>query len=147
MVAVIDGSTNTLITQIPMGNSGTLPLAIGVNSVTNRVYVGFEDRSFFSRAGPTGDEVAVIDGSTNTVITNIEVGHLPRNFGVNTSTNLIYSANEGSNTVSAIDGSNNTVVATIPVGSSPLCPGVNSATNMIYASNGGSNTVSVISGA
>ena len=46
---------------------GGYPIDAGVNPTTNRIYV----------ANTTGDSVAVVDGSTNAVITTITVGDAP----------------------------------------------------------------------
>lgn len=53
------------------------------------------------------------------MLTTISVGNSPTGVGVNTSTNLIYVANNNSNNVSVIDRNTNTVIVTVPVGSTP----------------------------
>nr|WP_308161960.1 hypothetical protein [Bacillus sp. ISL-75] len=63
---------------------------------------------YVSNAG--SNDVSVINGVTNTVITTIAVGTIPLGVGVNTSTNLIYVANTVSNDVSVISGATNTVI-------------------------------------
>src|SRR5690349_21508662 len=84
---------------------GDLPLGVGVNAITNRIYV----------ANAGSNAVSVIDGVTNTVVATVAVGTGPLGVGVNAITNRIYVANAGSNAVSVIDGVTNTVVATVPV--------------------------------
>ena len=66
--------------------------------------------------------VSVIDTATNTVLGTIAVGPDPVGVAVNSNGNLVYVANNGSNTVSVIDttqGLLGAVTATITVGTSP----------------------------
>jgi YVTN family beta-propeller protein len=135
-----------VIATIPVGN---WPVRVGVNPLTNRIYV----------ANDTGDSVSVIDGPTNTVVTTIPVGDWPRGVAVNMTTNRIYVANQHDNNVSVIDGATDTEIDTdgnpgngitrIPVGSGPVGVDVNPTTNRIYVANfsWGSGSVSVIDGA
>ena len=59
-VSVINGSTNSVLTTIPVGNS---PRGISVNPSTNMVYVAnFNDNN-----------VTVIDGKTNKVVNTIPI--------------------------------------------------------------------------
>jgi len=109
---------------------------VGVNPVTNRVYV----------ANYYGDKVSVIDAATNTVVATVPVGGGPEGVGVDLSSGRIYVANWSSDTVSVIDGATNSVIATVPVGSGPRGVGVNPSTNRIYVANRNSNSVSVIDG-
>jgi YVTN family beta-propeller protein len=68
------------------------PFGISVNPSTNIAYVANAD----------SNTVSVIDGKTNTVISNITVGRSPHSVSVNPSTNIAYVANADSNTVSVI---------------------------------------------
>lgn len=123
-----------VVNNISVGQS---PQGVGVNAVTNRVYVASGDT----------DTVSVIDGTTEGVIATIDVGNQPVGVAVNDITNQIYVANYSGDTVSVIDGLENVVTATIPVGSRPIGVGVNRESNRVYVSNLSSNTVSVIDGA
>lgn len=105
-------------------------------SALNRIYV----------PNSSSNNVSVIDGNSNTVITTITVGTNPVGVGVNPATNRIYVTNQGSHSVSVIDGFTHVVIATIMVGASPEGVNVNPATNRIYITNRGSNNVSVING-
>lgn len=105
-VNVINGSTDTVINSITVGNS---PYGVGVNVITNKIYV----------ANNNGNNVSVINGATDTVITTVNVGTNPLGVAVNSNTNRIYISNSGSNSVSVIDGSTDTVIQTILVGTSP----------------------------
>ena len=125
-----------LLTTIP---SITSPYAIGVNPVTNKIYVACQSG---------GGLVYVIDGATNTVKTQIAVGSVPYAVAVNPLTNKVYVANETGNSVSVIDGSSDTVTTTVQLGTgaSPFAVVVNTSTNVVYAINNGNDTVTVING-
>ena len=136
-VSVIDGNTNTVIDTIP--GLDFRPRLLGINPVTNTVYVGNEGNG-------SGTTLAVINGLTDKIVQNITVGTGPSGVAVNPVTNRIYTANGTSNNVSVVDGSTNKVIATIPVGLRPLDVAVNTLTNRVYVSDSASNTLSVIDG-
>jgi YVTN family beta-propeller protein len=79
---------------------GRYPFGISVNPSTDMAYVANSD----------SNTVSVIDGKTNTVISNITVGRSPVAISANPSTNIAYVANADSNTVFVIDGKTNTSV-------------------------------------
>jgi len=120
-LTVIDGSTNTIVGTATVG---FVPTGIGVNTVTNRIYVGSQNTN----------DVTVIDGSTDAVLATISVPFMPALFGVdvNPTTNRIYVANDGP--ISVIDGSTNTVIANIPVSGTFTGLAVNPALNEVYVS-------------
>jgi uncharacterized repeat protein (TIGR01451 family) len=126
----------TVTTTIPTGNN---PFGVGINRVTNTIYV----------ANSSNDTVNVIDGGTNTVSATILVGNNPTGVGINEATNTIYVAHSNTigNTVSVINGATNTVTTTIAVGSNSQPVVVNVTTNTIYVANYNDNTVNVIDGA
>jgi len=111
---------------------------VGVNSETNRIYV--------TNTARYGDSLTVIDGMTNSVIANVEVGNFPFGVGINEKTNKIYVANLSSDKVSVIDGETDSVISTVGVGENPYMVGVNSITNKIYVTNFDDDNVSVIDG-
>jgi YVTN family beta-propeller protein len=124
-VSVIDGSTNTVVTTIPVGSH---PHGVAVNPSTNRVYVANYDSG----------NVSVIDGSSDGVLTAIPVGLHPYAVTVDPATNRIYASNHDSGTgtyvVSVIDGVTNSVLASIPTGDyKPEGVAANPTTNRIYA--------------
>jgi YVTN family beta-propeller protein len=133
-LSVIDGSSNTLATDIKVN---TQPFSrIAVNPVTNMVYVANEN----SRS------VYVIDSYTKMILKTIELNGYPKSITVNPATNIIYVANDVTGIVSVISGTNNTEIKNIQVGTNPSAIAVNPDTNMIYVANSDSNTVSVIDG-
>src|SRR5438128_3565883 len=86
-VHVIDASTNSLVTSIPLGNS---TIGIGVDEATNRIYAG-------------GSSVFAIDGATNTLAATVP--HVPTlGVAVNSATNLIYASGYFSHNVTVIAG-------------------------------------------
>lgn len=92
-VFVIDGFNNNVVGTIAV--SGGYLNGISVNPNTNRVYVA----DYFS------DFVSLIDGSTDMVVGNANVGANPREISVNPNTNKIYVTIGGSGTLAVIDGS------------------------------------------
>ena len=117
---------------------GTSPNGIGINPVTNRIYV----------ANYGNNTVSAIDGTNNVVVDTIPVGSLPISIGVNPTTNRVYVANLIGNTVSVIDSTTDMVIGSpILVGRGPQAVGINSITNSIYVVNTRDNSVSVIDGA
>ncbi|WP_346426550.1 YncE family protein [Bacillus thuringiensis] len=73
---------------------------------TNRIYV----------TNANNDNVSVISGAANAVITTISVGSSPVGVGINPSTNLIYVTNANNDNAFVIDGLTNRVIKTISVG-------------------------------
>ena len=114
--------------------AGTVPFAVAVNPVTNKIYV----------ANNSSNDVTVIDGATNTTST-VTAGTGPTAVAVNPVTNKIYVANLNSNNVTVIDGATN-LTSTVTVGMNPTAVAVNPVTNKIYVANLNSNNVTVIDG-
>jgi YVTN family beta-propeller protein len=115
---------------------GDLPRAIGVNPITNRVYVAQEASA----------SVLAFDPVTGTT-TTIPALNSPDAIAVNPVTNRVYVANQQSSSVTVIDGATDGVVTTVPVGSNPYSLGVNPATNRVYVVNRLGNSVTEINGA
>ena len=134
---------------VPLGNA---PRFLGVNTITNSIYVS-------NRGDGT---LSVINGATcnrsNTSSCSqaqptTVVGNTPQQIAVDESTNRIYVENQSDGTVSVIDGShcNGTDVSgcnqawpTIAVGASPQGLGFNPRNHTLYVTNTDDNTVSVI---
>ena len=113
---------------------GSYPIGIGVNSVTNKLYV----------ANQFSNSISVIDGSTNIIERTIKVDNFPYDLEVNPFNNRIYITNRGSNTVSVIDGSTNQRLSNINVGDSPVGISINPSLNMVYVTNLDSKSLSII---
>lgn len=112
-LAVIDGTTNTVLQTVPL-TTGSLVDA--VNVVTGRIYV----------AGCTYQQIpvtcglSVIDGNTNAVITTIPFNSANgiglEGIAVNPVTNRIYVADSTNFMIDVINGATNTIMTTVPMG-------------------------------
>jgi len=130
-LAVIDGSNNTVMTYIPLGQE-TSPAGVAVNQNTGRVYV----------AVPGNKSVAVIDGLSNSLADTINGIPEPVGVAVNTMTNRVYVAGLDSDTVTVIDGGSDTILAGVNVGGgSAGSVAVNPNTNRIYVGTNGAVAV------
>ena len=118
-VSVIDGSTTKVTATITIGG---MPQGIAVNPATNMVYV-----ALFAGLSST---VTVIDGSDNSIVTNLSVPGATY-VAVDSATNQIYTS-DSDNTVRVIDGSSNTVVATLTFNNVLEGIAVDSARSLIY---------------
>jgi YVTN family beta-propeller protein len=110
--------------------------AIAVNPKTGKTYA----------VDPENDCVAVLDAAGHYAAA-VKVGTGPGAIAIDSVTNRIYVANEGSGNVSVIDGATDKVMATVPVGDLPYVIAANPVTNKIYIAKTFSNTITVIDGA
>ena len=126
------------------------------NKTTNRLYFPNSSANLTATASVPGF-VAVVDGATNNVVANVEVGGQPfSNPAVNETTNKIYQMNAGLGTnfpskISVINGANNTAsdvnTSAFAANSSFIRePAVNPTTNKIYFRVGEGTSVGVING-
>jgi YVTN family beta-propeller protein len=115
---------------------GSYPIGIGVNTVTNKIYI----------ANQFSNSISVIDGNTDIIESTIQVDNFPYDLEVNPFNNRIYVTNRESNTVSIIDGSTNQRLSNINVGDSPVGISINPSLNMIYVTNINSKSLSIIDG-
>jgi uncharacterized protein (TIGR03437 family) len=133
ILTVIDGATNSTASVA----LGSVPGAIAVNSVTNKVYIG------------TSNSVTVLDGATNSTA-SVALGGEPGAIAINPVTNQIYVLTYGGY-LTIIDGATNAVTTTVPIpGVNPVAIAVNSVTNQIYVATYLANSdgaVAVIDGA
>lgn len=148
-VYVVRSNLGDIITMdgaSPFTLGSTITLGSGINSLSsigmtadataNRVYITDTPRN----------QLVIIDGATNSIVTTVPVGNRPQGVAVNASTQRVYVTNINDDTVSVVDSTSNTVIATIPVGIDPFGVAVNETTNRIYVANNGSNDVSIIDG-
>jgi YVTN family beta-propeller protein len=91
------------------------------------------------------DNVSVINGSTQEVVTTVAVGANPVAAVYDPTNGLVYVVNAGSSNVSVISGSDNAVVLSVGVGSFPNAPTLDPVSGDIYVSNSDSGNVTVIS--
>jgi YVTN family beta-propeller protein len=145
VVTVLDGSSDTVVASIPITAVGDSPSQspypnaapgdLAIDDSAHRIYV----------ANGNGT-VSVIDGTTNTVIDNIQVGPgIPNSIRLNRTTKKLYVAIYEVSVV-VIDTTTDKVVATIA--DSPDANGlaINETTNRIYVTNYNAGTLAVIDG-
>lgn len=126
-VDVVDTTTNTLLTTIPLPISRSFETTyLDVNPVTNLVYVMTGD-SFI-----TPNAVYVINGADNSIVTSIPIGQGANGVAVNAVTDRIYACAFIDGTVSVIDGSTNAVIDTITPPKNAQWVAVDTSTNLVY---------------
>jgi len=113
---------------------GVVPVYVAIDETTNTLYV----------VNQGSNDVTVIDGATNSVITTISVGTSPSGAEFIGSVNRLYVLNQGSSNISVIDTTTNTVIQTISGVSTPIGQEFNPNSNRLYIGNGLANTVTVI---
>jgi DNA-binding beta-propeller fold protein YncE len=123
MLVVIDGNTNTVQAAIPISQNPLYPAKTTVNTATHMVYVANQTNN---NCPPTCGNVAVVNGLTNTLVTNITDPRIqgPLGIGADPKSNQVYVGDnvDGSyypNQVTTINGSTNSVTAVAQVGQSP----------------------------
>jgi YVTN family beta-propeller protein len=122
-VAAINGSTYAVVAKIY--GVGDSPGWSDLNPITNMIYVD------------NGNGIAVINGSTNTLVTTLTIPGC--DVAVNPNTDKVYITNCQDNSVYVVDGSTNGVVDKIPVGRGPGGVSVNPSTDKVYVSIGYDN--------
>ena len=150
-ICVVSGSSNTILTTIPISGIGVLANSMVLYDPSNgNIYVAAQQ--FYQQTG----NVSVISTATNSIITTISVGNL--DFPDDTYPMLfdpangeIYVSNYASSTISVISGSTNSLISTINpypscgCASSPYGGIFDSNNSHIYVPNN-DGFVSVISG-
>jgi YVTN family beta-propeller protein len=132
IVSVIDVAKSAVIARVPVG--GNSPHGVAVTPDGKKVYV----------ANCESNNVSVIDTTTNTVTTTVNVGSYPIGVTVTPDGTKIYVTNYNNNSVSLIDTTSNKVTATIPVGNNPYGIATNQQGTKVYVTNYNSSSVSVI---
>ena len=135
-ISAQEGSEQNVISpkSNPIINSGSFPIGIDINPITNKLYV----------ANQFSNTISVIDTDKSKVEKNIDVGNSPYDVDVNPFSNRIYASNRDSDTISVIDGFTNKELTRIRVGDSPLGIGINLGRGWIYVANLDSKTITVI---
>ncbi len=127
--------------------AGLNPHAIATNPADNTIYLA--DQSPAAGQPATVTQFAT---NNNSVVATYTVGPsavpartpAPNKIAIDTAANLVYVANEGSNTVSIIDGGVRNVLPTVTTGTTPTAVLVDPLKCAAYVTNFGSGTVSVI---
>lgn len=135
-ISAQEGSEQKVISlkSKPIINSGSFPIGIDINPITNKLYV----------ANQFSNTISVIDIDKSKVEKNIDVGNSPYDVDVNPFSNRIYASNRDSDTISVIDGFTNKELTNISVGDSPLGIGINLGRGWVYVANLDSKTITVI---
>ncbi len=126
-ISAQEGGDQKVISQKanPIINSGSFPIGIDINPITNKLYV----------ANQFSNTISVIDIDKSKVEKNIDVGNSPYDVDVNPFSNRIYASNRDSDTISVIDGFTNKELTNISVGDSPLGIGINLGRGWVYVAN------------
>ena len=114
---------------------GEHPTALAYNPINNKIYCANEE----------SDNVSIIDGAGDTVMTTVAVEDWPGALVCNPKYNKIYCTNVNSYKVTIIDGAGDTVMATLGMGDLPWALACNSQNNNIYCAKW-NNNVTVIDG-
>jgi DNA-binding beta-propeller fold protein YncE len=116
VVAAASGSPANSLGTIRVGGS---PTAIAADSATDTIYV-VVTKTNGQPAGPASvttlpppAELAVIDGKTSKVTSNISLVGAPAGIAVDSSTDRVYLANDDPSTLTVIDGRTDTVATTV----------------------------------
>jgi YVTN family beta-propeller protein len=130
-IVVIDGSTNKVVTNIPVN---LCDFALGVDNVRNLIYAGTLDRT-----------LAVIDGSTNQVVNtfNLNVGlGLPVSVAVDTLNNRVaIAASSANGMIEVIDGSTGAEIGEVSGLSSPNTVVFTPGGKLMLITEGGANNL------
>jgi DNA-binding beta-propeller fold protein YncE len=138
----------------PTINVGNFPFFVGVNKITNTIYVSNNHDNTLSVINGATCNRTTTSGCTGAQPTTT-VGNAPFQIAVDEATNTIYVENAADGTVSVINGAlcNATHLAgcsqiwpTVKVGNSPQGIGLNPTNHTVYVTNTHDNTVSVING-
>jgi YVTN family beta-propeller protein len=140
-ITVIDGATNSTATITDP--NAISPYAVGVNHLTNKIYVA--NRGGYP--GPNHGNVTVLDGATNSTTTVTDPTALaPQAVAIDPVTNKIYVANVNDSALSqnggvtVIDGATNAISnVRDPSAIAPSAVAFDQATNRIYVANSGLN--------
>lgn len=135
------------------GNKSPLGTTVGYNTFTQsiitvsmnspRASIYNPINKYLYIVGNTGNQVAVVDTITETLITTISVGTTPAGITYNSKDNTCYVANKDSDDVSVIDCDTDTVITTISVNTSPRYLAYTSNNKMYVTCNTG-NAIDVI---
>jgi YVTN family beta-propeller protein len=142
-ISVIDGESNEKLYNVNVTFNGTAE-KVAVNPENNRTYVTIDNAEYVS----TNDQVLIINGTNDRLLTNITVPDNALDIDVNPETMAVYITNDVGNRISAINGTTSQLEATIR-GNFTDYPeaylAVDDNPNLIYVITA-PNTVSVING-
>ncbi len=132
-------SNDTLFKGNLIGNAGGIsgsamePVGAAFDSLNSYIYV----------TNHNSENVSVINGATNKIVTSIPIIVSPNGAAFDSSNGYIY-VTESSCRVSVINGATNTIVENLPVGECPHGVAFDSSNGYIYVANEFSQNISVI---
>jgi YVTN family beta-propeller protein len=106
----------------PSATNQYAPSLVAYDSLNRNLYV----------VNYLGNSVSVIDGRTNSVVTNVSVGSYPQGIAFDSSNGFIYVSNGNSSYVSVIDGNSNKVTDNITVEGEPSSMAYDPSDNCVY---------------
>jgi YVTN family beta-propeller protein len=108
-VAVMDASTNRVVTEVRVKGGGCCLYGMALNSVTNRLYLSINPESAASY-------IAVIDTSTNRLTSKFTPPGLEfaGTVAVDTGLNRVYTSDDVFSELFVIDGANDKLITTLP---------------------------------
>ena len=133
-LSVIDISSNQVVATLNLQGGGG-SWGVAVLPALNRVYV----------ANSFGRTLSVVNTATNSLVSNVTVGAVPKGVMVNPLTNLVYVANSGDGTVTVVNGNTLATSTIAGVGLGPQEIALHTGTGRAYVANGLSNILEVIS--
>ena len=107
--------------------------------------IGSRGRSRAKRHGTTTEGIAVIDLTTDKLLTLLTVGHVPVDLALKPDGGELFVSDFGNDSMSTIETNTNEVASTRPIGGKPVRGLVSADSALLYVSNFGSDTVSVYS--
>jgi YVTN family beta-propeller protein len=121
-VAVIDTSSNTLLSEIPVS---AMPRGLLFDSATGYLFV----------SGMFTSDLVVVNTATNSVINRVPVGSESAGLALDSAAGLVYVAVESTGEVRAVRASTGEVVATASLGGKPLGVSYSPSSNRVYVAN------------
>lgn len=132
-LSVIDITSNHVVTTFNLQGGGG-SWGVAVLPALNRVYI----------ANSSGRTLSVVNTVTNTLVSNVTVGAVPRGVVANPATNQVYVANSGDGTVSVVNGNTLATSTIAGVGLGPQEIALHTGTGRAYVANSLSNILEVI---
>ena len=141
-VSVIDGSTNRVIANVPVGDGSVSPSDLTIDSETGDLYV-------------TGDfnTAVVVDLSTDQVVGDLNLGSFGTGMAFDPDNGELYVPNDGQDTLMAINASTGRFVTNISIyttysssGDDPVTAAFDPATGNICVTNFFSTDIDVVPG-
>lgn len=131
-VSVINGSTNSLVTSLPLP-TGSLPKSAVFNPVNGRVYV--MDQGI--------NEVSIINGTTFVRNVSMGAGTSPTLATVDTANGEVFVFNQAASNATVLNGTTNKIMTSYSTGSTPQAGVFDSKDGDVYVDDSGTNLVSV----